>query len=491
MLSVIAAASDPLQVDADLLAVPVFKGGIEGPGAGPVLDALGLDDFPVTPCFRGDIGQHFLLASPGLSAAGVLLVGLGRMDATDPERLRHAAGVAAQACRRVERVATTLAGVHANRAAVEAITEGFHLGAYTDRRFKAAADGAEVPRLAEVTLLVPSSLLGDARAGIARATVYARATCAARDLVNLPPDRKRPEDLVAAIRRLVAGVCDVTVRDEDALAGQGFGGLLAVGRGSSAPPRLVELRYRPPAPIAHVVLVGKGITFDAGGLSLRRGTDLETQKKDMAGAAVVAAAMSALADLDVRLQVTGLLALAENVPGADAQRPGDVVTIHGGTTVEVRDTDAEGRLVLADALDYATTLRPQTIIDIATLTGTSAALGRYAGALMANDDDLVDELRAAALVAGEHLWPLPLWPELDRFLDTPVADLTNPGDGAGGGTIMGGLFLKRFVGDCPWAHLDITGPAFLSPDLATGHLPPGATGFGVRTLLVWLERRAA
>jgi leucyl aminopeptidase len=478
-----------MQIDADLLVVPVFKGGIEGPGAGPVLDALGLDNFPVTPCFRGDIGQHLLLAAPGLSAAGVLLVGLGRMDATDPERLRHAAGVAAQACRGVERVATTLAEVHATRAAVEAITEGFHLGAYEDRRFKAPNE-SEALRLAEVTLLVPSSLLGDAREGIARATVYARATCAARDLVNLPPDRKRPEDLAAAIRVLVAGVCDVTVRDQCALAQQGFEGLLAVGRGSSAPPRLVELRYQPTAPLAHVVLVGKGITFDAGGLNLKRGTNMDEQKKDMAGAAAVAAVMAVLAELDVRLQVTGLLPLAENVPGSDAQRPGDIVTIHGGKTVEVRDTDAEGRLVLADVLDCAVALGPQTIIDIATLTGTSAALGCYAGALMGNDDDLIDELQTAAQVAGEYLWPLPLWPGLDRFLDTPVADLTNTDNGADGGTIMGGLFLKRFVGDCPWAHLDITGPAFLSPKLATGHLPPGGTGFGVRTLLAWLERRS-
>jgi leucyl aminopeptidase len=490
VLTVIAAANDPMQVDADLLVVPVFKGGIEGPGAGQVLDALGLDGFPVTPSFRGDIGQNLVLAAPGLRAAGVLLVGLGRMDEIDPERLRRAAGGAARACRGVERVATTLAGVHANRAAVEAITEGFHLGAYTDQRFK-APDELKASRLAEGTLLVPSSLLSEARQGIARATVYARATCAGRDLVNLPPDRKRPEDLAVAIRTLVAGVCDVTVRDENALAHQGFGGLLAVGRGSSAPPCLVELRYRPPAPIVHVVLVGMGITFDAGGLNLKRGTTMATQKKDMAGAAAVAATMSALADLDMPLQVTGLLPLAENVLGANAQRPGDVVTIHGGKTVEVCDTDAEGRLVLADALDYAAALNPQTIIDIATLTGTSAALGRYAGALMGNDDDLINELRTGARVAGEPFWPMPLWPDLDRFLDSPVADLTNTGDVASGGTIMGGLFLKRFVNDCPWAHLDITGPAFLSPKLATGHLPPGGTGFGVRTLLAWLERRPA
>jgi len=490
VLTVIAAASDPLHVDADLLVAPVFKGGIEGVGAGPMLDALGLDGFPLTPHFRGDIGQHVLLTAPGLSAAGVLLVGLGRMDETDPERLRHAAGVAAQACRGAERIATTLAGVHATRAAVEALTEGFHLGAHLDQRFKTSdTDGG--PRLAEVTLLVPSSLLGEAREGIARATVYARAACAARDLVNLPPDRKRPTDLAAAIRTLAAGSCDATIRDKDALARQGFEGLLAAGRGSSAPPCLVELRYRPPSPIAHVVLAATGITFDAGGLGLKRAQGMATQKKRMAGAAAVAAAMSALANLDVRVQVTGLLALAENVPGADAQRPSDIVTIHGGTTVEVRNTDAEGHLALADALDYAVALRPQAIVDIATLTSTSAALGGYAGALMGSDDDLVDEIRAAARVTGEHLWPLPLWPDLDRFLDTPIADLANTADDAGGATIMGGLFLKRFVDDCPWAHLDITGPAFLRPELATGHLRPGGTGFGVRTLLAWLERRTA
>jgi leucyl aminopeptidase len=500
VLTVSAMAGDPTQIDADLLVVPVFKGGIEGPGAGPVLDALGLDQFPITPSFRGDIGQHLLLTAPGLSVDGVVLIGLGRMDETNPERLRCAAGVAAQACRRVERVATTLTEVHANRAAVEAITEGFQLGAHVDRRFKGVGsdgigrDGAgdnQAPRLAEVVLLVPSRRLAEAREGITRATVYARATCAARDLVNLPPDRKRPDDLAAMVQALVGDTCEVAVRDEEALVRQGFGGLLAVGGGSHAPPRLVELRYRPAEAVTHIVMVGKGVTFDAGGLSLKRGlAALATQKKDMAGAAVVAAVMSALADLDVGVQVTGLLPLVENVPSGNAQRPGDIVTIHGGTTVEVRDTDAEGQLILADALQYAVGLRPQVIVDVATLTNTSAVLGQYAGAMMGNDERLLEELRLAAEVAGEPLWPLPLWANLRRYLDSPVADLNNTGDGAGGGTIMGGLFLQRFVGDCSWAHLDIAGPAFLSPDQAGGHLVPGATGFAVRTLLAWLQRRA-
>jgi len=488
VLTVSAVAGHPTQVDADLLVVPVFKGGIEGPGAGVVLDALGLDEFPVTPSFRGDIGQHLVLAAPGLAVSGVVLVGLGRMDETDPERLRRAAGVAAKACQGVERVATTLTEVHANRAAIEAITEGFQLGAHTDHRFKQVAED-DTPRLRSVVLLVPSSQLADARDGIQRAGVYSRATCAARDLVNLPPDRKRPADLAEAVRVLVGGACDVLVRDEGVLAGQGFGGLLAVGAGSQAPPRLVELRYRPADPAAHIVLAGEGITFDAGGLSLKRGAAMETQKKEMAGAAVVASAMSALADLAVEVQVTGLLPLAENMPGGNAQRPGDIVTVHGGTRVEVRDTGAEGRLVLADALDYAAALKPAAIVDVSTLTGTSAVLGQYAGAVMSNDNDLLEELRLAAGIAGEPLWQLPLWPDLDHFLDTPVADLSNGGYGAGAGTIMGGLFLQHFVGDCSWAHLDIADPSFLSPTHASGHLPAGGTGFAVRTLLAWLERR--
>jgi leucyl aminopeptidase len=491
MLTVSVATGDATQAEADVLVVPVFKGGIEGPGATRVLDALGLDGFPVTPGFRGDIDQHLMLAAPGMAAEAVLLIGLGRMDAADPERLRRAAGVAAQACRRAERVVTTLTEVHANRETLEAVAEGFQLGAHRDRRFKSSQDGGPEDCLSEVTLLVPSSLLEDAREGIGRATTYARATCAARDLVNLPPDHKRPEQLAAAIRTLVAGTCDVLVRDEIALAQQGFGGLLGVGRGSAARPRFVELRYRPANPAAHVVLVGKGITFDAGGLNLKRGKAMATQKKDMAGAAAVAAAMSALAELDVRVTVTGLLPLAENVLGGDAQRPGDIVTIHGGKTVEVRDTDAEGRLVLADALDYAVGIDPQAIVDVATLTGAAtSAVGSYAGVVMGNDQDLVEELQAAGRVAGEPLWPLPLWPDLDPFLDTPVADMNNTGEGPGAGAIMGGLFLQRFVGECSWAHLDIAGPAFLSSELATGHLPPGGTGFGVRTLLAWLERRA-
>lgn len=488
MLSITVSDTDPLQVDADLLVVPVFKGGIEGPGTAAVLSALQLQTLPTTPEFRGDIGQSLLLSTPDLPVSGVLLVGLGRMDATDFDRLRRAAAVAARAARGARRVATTLAQVHADASAVAAVAEGFWLGSYHDGRFR--SDDEDPPRLEEVSLLVASSSAARAEEAVASARTYATATAAARDLVNLPPDRKRPEALAARVVDLIGDSCEVDVLDEQQLAERGFGGMIAVGRGSSAPPRFVEVRYRPENPLGHAVLVGKGITFDTGGLSLKRGPYMATMKSDMAGAAAVAATCSVLKALDVRLDVTGLLALAENMPGADAQRPGDIITMYGGTTVEVLDTDAEGRLVLGDALAYGAEMEPDAMVDLATLTGTAIhAVGTYAAALMSTDDDLVTALRAAADVAGEPLWPLPLWPDLERFLDTPVADMNNTADGPGGGSITAGLFLKRFAGDIPWAHLDIAGPAFMTPELATHYLTAGGTGFGVRTLLAWLERR--
>jgi leucyl aminopeptidase len=495
MLKMTAAAGDALKVQCDLLAVPVFKGGIEGPGAGQVLAALGLETFPVTPDFRGDIGQHLTIAAPGMAAGAILLVGLGRMDATSPERLRRAAAVAALAGRQARTVATTLAEVHPTRASVEAVAEGFALGAYTygEHRSKPAEDAS---RLREVIILGPSSRLSEAKLALKTARVYAQATIAARDLVNTPPQAKSPAQLAAAISDLAGGCCEVIVHDEAALLDQGFGGILAVGRGSTNPPRLVELRYRPAKPLGHVALVGKGITFDSGGLSLKKPADMMEMKSDMAGAAAIAAACSALSDLGVRLEVTALLPLAENMPGADAQRPDDVITHHGGTTVEVVDTDAEGRLVLADALHAASELAPEAIVDLATLTGTAiSALGRYAAVAMSNDAPLLDSVLAAAEVAGEELWELPLSADLEEFLRSPIADLRNVGDSPrsdpGGYAIAAGLFLQHFVDDVPWVHLDIAGPAFLPAELGRHYLRPGGTGFGVRTLLAWLERRAS
>ena len=280
----------------------------------------------------------------------------------------------------------------------------------------------------------------------------------------------------------------VKVKDEKALAAEGFGGIVGVGQGAEHPPRLIELRYAPKGATGEVVLVGKGITFDSGGLSLKPPDSMKTMKTDMSGAAAVLATMSVLADLEVKVPVTGYLASAENMPSGKATRPGDVLTMKNGKTVEVLNTDAEGRLVMADALALGAASKPAAIVDVATLTGACAvALGnRYTG-LMANDEALAAELLDAAAEAGEPTWRLPLPPEYRKDIESDLADLKNVGDRYGG-ALFAGLFLQEFVDDRPWAHLDIAGPARAESD--DGYLSKGSTGVTVRTLLTWLERRS-
>ncbi|HET9558380.1 MAG TPA: leucyl aminopeptidase, partial [Actinomycetota bacterium] len=309
-----------------------------------------------------------------------------------------------------------------------------------------------------------------------------------RDLSNEPANALHPADLAAAARRLLAGKgVTVKVKNEKELASEGFGGIVGVGQGAENPPRLIELRYAPKGAVGAVVLVGKGITFDSGGLSLKPADSMKTMKTDMSGAAAVLATMTVLAELDVKVAVTGYLASAENMPSGRATRPGDVLTMKNGKTVEVLNTDAEGRLVMADALALGAASKPDAIIDVATLTGACAvALGnRYTG-LMANDEALAAELLAAAAEAGEPTWRLPLPPEYRKDIESDLADLKNVGDRYGG-ALFAGLFLQEFVGDRPWAHLDIAGPARAESE--DGYLSKGSTGVSVRTLLTWLERR--
>ena len=327
-------------------------------------------------------------------------------------------------------------------------------------------------------------------AALAAGQARAAATNLARDLSNEPANALHPADLAAAARKLLAGKgVTVKVKDEKALAREGFGGIIGVGQGAEHPPRLIELRYNPKGATAEVVLVGKGITFDSGGLSLKPADSMKTMKTDMSGAAAVLAAMSALAELDVKVAVTGYLASAENMPSGAATRPGDVLTMKNGKTVEVLNTDAEGRLVMADALALGAAAKPDAIVDVATLTGACVvALGnRYTG-LMANDDALAAELLDAAAEAGEPTWRLPLPPEYRKDIESDLADLKNVGDRYGG-ALFAGLFLEQFVDDRPWVHLDIAGPARAESD--DGYLSKGSTGVAVRTLLTWLERRGA
>ena len=486
MTAIEVVGGDPLDRAADALVVGVFTGGIEGPGVATVIQGLGLASLPLTPSFRGDIGQHLLLASPGLPCATVLFVGLGRMVATDAARLREAARVAGSSGVLSGRVVTTLALVHPSPSVVGAVAEGFLLGAADHARTGRCDD--DPPTVDRITILAPTAMRSDGSHAVRRARALATAATATRDLVDTPPNLQSPAALAGQITDLTAGVCGADLHRTAALERARFGGLLGVGSGAGQAPCLLELRYEPADPLGHVVLCGRGTTFGSGGLGLRRDDTITTGKADMAGAAVIAAACAGLATLDVRVRVTALLGLVEHMPGCDAQRPGDVVTTRGGTTIEVTDASADAVLVLADLVDLARAYEPDAIVDVATVGGgTAAALGRDAGAVLGTDDRLVDDLLAAAEAAGEPLWRLPLWDHMDRALQSPVADVVNDHGAAGGAAIVAGLLLRRVARDVPWAHIDCGDAAFVPH--GREDRPPGATGYGTRTLLGWLEQR--
>ncbi|NAZ86599.1 leucyl aminopeptidase [Kineococcus indalonis] len=477
----------------------VVLGAVRSPGTGrsaPVL--LGVDDLPratrsALSQALADLGAdgaagavHLLPRVAGVAAPLVAVVGLGEQPA-DAEALRRAAGAAVRALAGRRRVALALPAGDA--AAAGALAEGAALGAYAFTRYK-AADRAPVE---QVVLLVDKPRDKAVRAALERARALGAAVAVARDLVNTAPGDLAPADLADAAQELARGTSvQVRVLTEAELADGGYGGILGVGQGSSRPPRLVVVEHAPKGAKAHLALVGKGITFDSGGLSLKPPAGMETMKSDMSGAAAVLAAVRAVADLDLPVRVTGWLAVAENMPSGTAIRPSDVLTMHGGTTVEVLNTDAEGRLVMADALVAATAEQPDRVVDVATLTGAQVvALGNRVSAVMANDDAFRDDVLAAAERAGEQFWPMPLPEELRPSLDSQVADLANIGDRAGG-MLVAGLFLREFVGrradgsPVPWAHLDVAGPAFLTSE-PHGYTHRGGTGVAVRTLVALAE----
>jgi leucyl aminopeptidase len=460
------------------------------PGAQRLAEALGVDLAAelLAVGFDASAGSVARVPTRGaVSAPTVLVAGLGEREKVTTDHLRQAAAAAAGACERLESVAIDLQDVVPDAApavAAAAVTEGLLLGAY---RFGSYLSQARPHLLARVALHAGDDEAA-VREGVALGEISASATILARDLVNTPPQDKRPPQLADRVVAELDGTgVEVRVLDERELAAGGYGGLLGVGQGSTAPPRLVELSWNPADADRHVALVGKGITFDTGGISLKPSTAMETMKLDMAGAASVAATVRAAAALDLPVRVTGLLALAENMPSGTATRVSDVLTIRGGTTVEVINTDAEGRLVLADALVHASELEPDAIVDVATLTGAAAiALGDRIGALMASDDLLADALLRAGDEAGEPFWRLPLASEqYGEELKGDIADLKNAG-WKGAGTVRAALFLNEFVGDgIPWAHLDIASVSWT--DSARGYLTKGGTGVPVRTLLTWLR----
>lgn len=427
--------------------------------------------------FTGKTGQVVVVpGGDGVPYRKVALVGLG--GTADAEQVRQAAGGAARALAKCATVATTLHAAAAGGA--EAVGIGFTLGAYTFTRHKTEKKPSTI---ASVVMLDGSD--DDASAALTGATI-GEAVNVARDLVNEPAMGKSPVTLAERATAIAAASgLGIRVLDEHAIAAERLGGLRGVSLGATNPARLVELRYEPEGARGFLAVVGKGIVFDSGGLSLKPADSMETMKTDMSGAAAVFASMQAIAALRLPVRVLGIAPLTENMPGGSALRPGDVLEIRNGKTIEVLNTDAEGRLVLADGLSLAAEQRPDLIVDIATLTGAiSIALGEKIAGLFGTES-AVNRVAEAAEAAGERVWRMPLPADYRKNIDSDVADMKNTGPRYGG-AINAALLLKEFVGDIPWAHLDIAGPARAAE--AEHYVPKGGTGFGVRTL-VELARR--
>jgi leucyl aminopeptidase len=423
-----------------------------------------------------------------LAAPVLVLTGLGDQAATySGETLRRAAGAATRELAGTAAVAIALPADDVEELA--AVAEGALLGAYSFLRYRTGPQAQRSAAVTAIEVLTPLERDAAARAVVTRAEVLAAAVHGVRDLVNGAPNDLYPAAFADLAKAAVKGTgAKVTVLDEKALAAGGYGGLLGVGQGSARGPRLVKVAWSPSRPAAKVALVGKGITFDSGGISIKPAAGMEAMKSDMAGAAAVLHTVIAAARLELPVAVTGWLCLAENMPSGTAMRPSDVITIRGGKTVEVLNTDAEGRLVMADGLVAAIEEQPDVVLDIATLTGAQVvALGNRVSAVMGTDD-VRTEVVAAADSAGEQFWPMPLPEELLSGLKSKVADLANIGERAGG-MLTAGVFLREFVGSTPWGHLDVAGPAF-NEKTAHGYTPVGGTGVGVRTMLALLEQRA-
>jgi leucyl aminopeptidase len=414
----------------------------------------------------------------------VLVVGLGKRDELDAEKLRVAAAVAAKEAERLK--AGSLAWALPERddpdATVEALVTGTILASYRFDRFK-GSEADDSPRLENLVVLAPAELAGAAEA----ARVYAEAANRARDLQSTPANVATPTFLAKRAEEIAGGTesLSVEVLGQAELEAKGMGGLLAVSQGGPQEPKLIVLRYAGGGSGPTLGLVGKGVTFDTGGISLKPGAGMHEMKMDMSGAAAVLEATAAIAELGLPLNVITVVPSTENMPSGTAVKPGDVITQYNGKTVEVNNTDAEGRLILADALAYAVELGAEQLVDLATLTGAVViALGSTYAAVIANDDELADEVIRAGEESGELTWRLPLHPEFKELMKGTVADLSNLASKRKAGTITAAAFLEEFVGETPWAHVDIAGTAW---DVGRPYTGNDASGFGVR-LLVELAR---
>ena len=469
--TVLISRTTPKTVDA--VGVPVAT-------SGSVPRSLGLNRAALAAAgFEGKTGQTLVV--PSATGPAQIAVGIGDPGTLTVQSLRNAAAAVVRAAGKRGVIATSLAdldGVDAAKAA-QAVVEGALLAGY---RYAGIKKTPNTGNLTELVLVVGEKRTAGAKAGSDRGQVTAAAASLARDLANTPPAymtaRHMAEKAVEVARE--SGLT-VEVFNRDQLAAMGCGGMLGVNAGSTEPPRMVRLTYTPRNPSGHLALVGKGVMFDSGGLSLKPSDGMLAMKMDMSGAAAVLATMGTLKALKCKAKVTGYLMCTDNMSGGNAFKLGDVLTFRNGKTSEIHNTDAEGRLVLADGLSLAVEDGPDAIVDIATLTGACmVALGTKIAGLIGNDQPFVDKVRAAGTATDEQVWQLPLEKGYRKLLDSNVADMRNIG-GPHGGAITAALFLNEFVADVPWAHLDIAGPMAVDGD--DGWLSKGATGFGTRLLI--------
>ncbi len=494
-------SASPAKTRADVVVIGVVKSGkklVAAAGGDEVAAAYGRKFAPLlqTLGFKGSVGEIAKVPTSGtVNSPLLVLVGLGDAERFTPDVVRRAAGSVA---RTVTNAATLAIALPADSVALlRGVAEGMRLGAYVFNEFKRDS-ATDDPGVGEVIVLSPLARQAEANAVFDRAALVAEAVNATRRWVNLPASALTPpsfaEEVAAAHAALTkpkgAPKIGIEVWDEARLVADGCGGILGVGAGSAVEPRMVKLTWSPKGATKHLALVGKGVTYDSGGYTIKPAGSMATMKEDMAGAATVIQTLFLVARLGLPVRVTAWAPMAENMISGAAMRPGDVLTIHGGTTVEVSNTDAEGRLILADALVMAAAEEPDAIVDIATLTGHMVvALGDKIAGLIGTDD-VVADLQSAAEQAGEAVWHMPIPEEMhDRVRSSKVADLAQHDWVRWGGGLYAAAFLREFTDGRPWGHLDVAGPAFNTGG-PTGHVPAGGTGFGLTTLLEYVEAAA-
>jgi leucyl aminopeptidase len=475
----------------DGIALFLFEGEKPGKVASRVDKALGgsITRLIKRAEFKSKPGSTVLLhPESGLKAPRLVLTGLGKKRDCTLNRLRLAAGKAATALRGAGATSIAFAVEPAgfgNEDAGQAFAEGSMLGLYRFLQYKTKDENNNDIRF--VTLAIESATaIKPMQAGVARGTAIAEATIMARDMVNAPPADMTPA-IVAAKAKEVARQYGLSIKvfDRERMRNLGMGGLLGVASGSAEPPKFIILEYRKGGKRPFIALVGKTVTFDSGGISIKPADGMDKMKDDMSGGAAVLGAMRAAAAMKLPLNIVGLLPATENMPGGKAYKPGDVLRTLSGQTIEIMNTDAEGRLVLSDALTYACTYKPAAIVDIATLTGAcSIALGQEAMGMLGKGDKIKSKLRDAGAVTGERVWELPLWEEYYELIKSDIADMKNTG-GRAGGVITAAALLSKFVQEYPWVHLDIAAVAW--SDKERPYTPKGATGVGVRLLTQFLR----